>query len=154
MRPSQLLEADPLGARLAIWDSRRMTQTIKAATAYFAIVFGIGFVLGTARVLAIIPRIGEPAAVLLEVPVMLATSWFAARWCIARFAVARNAVPRLAMGFTAFALVMVAELVLFGRTPAQHFAAYRHMTAGLGLAAQLAFALFPRLQRPRNAGKL
>ena len=65
-----------------------MTQTIKAATAYFAIVFGIGFVLGTARVLVIIPRIGELAAVLLEVPVMLATSWFAARWCIARFAVA------------------------------------------------------------------
>ena len=135
-----------------------MTQTIKAATAYFAIVFGIGFVLGTARVLVIIPRIGELAAVLLEVPVMLATSWFAARWCIARFAVARNAAPRLAMGFTAFALVMVAELVLsvllFGRTPAQHFAAYRHMTAGLGLAAQLAFALFPWLQRARNAGKL
>ncbi|MEG3143317.1 hypothetical protein U1839_01505 [Sphingomonas sp. RT2P30] len=128
-----------------------MTRIIAAALAYFAIVFGLGFLLGTIRVLFVIPRIGETAAVLVELPVMLAASWVAAGWCVRRFAVPPQTSPRLAMGLLAFALVMVAEfglaVLLFGQTPAQHFAGYRHFAAAAGLAAQGAYALFPALRR-------
>ena len=131
-----------------------MRQGIKAAAAYFAIVFSLGFVLGTARVLVIAPRIGEIAAVLLEAPIMLTCSWFAARWCIARFAVGSAASDRLVMGFAAFGLVMGAELalavLLFGQTVAQHFGAYQRFAGGLGLGVQLVFALVPFLQRRRR----
>ncbi len=130
-----------------------MIRIIAAALAYFAIVFGLGFLLGTFRVLFVIPRIGETAAVLLELPVMLAASWFAAGWCVRRFAVPPRVAPRLAMGLLAFALVMVAELglavILFGRSPAQHFAGYRHFAGAAGLVAQIGYALFPALRRAR-----
>ncbi|CAN5529523.1 hypothetical protein BH10PSE14_BH10PSE14_19640 [soil metagenome] len=128
-----------------------MTRITTAALAYFLTVFGLGFALGTLRVLFIIPRIGETAAVLLELPVMLAASWVAAGWCVRRFAVPPRTSARLAMGLLAFALVMVAELglavLLFGQSPAQHFAAYRHFAGAAGLAAQGGYALFPALRR-------
>jgi len=131
-----------------------MTQIIKAALAYFVTVFGLGFALGTLRVLLIIPRIGETAAVLLELPVMLAASWVAAGWCVKRFAVPARIPARLAMGLLAFALVMAAELalavLLFGQSPAQHLAAYRHFAGAMGLAAQLGYALFPALRHGRT----
>jgi hypothetical protein len=64
---------------------------------------------------------------------------------------ARDIPARLAVGVLAFALVMVAELalavLLFGQSPAQHVAAYRHFAGVAGLAAQLAYALFPALRR-------
>jgi hypothetical protein len=128
-----------------------MTRIVSAALAYFATVFGLGFALGTLRVLFVIPRIGETAAVLVELPVMLAASWVAAGWCVRRFAVPPQAAPRLAMGLLAFALVMVAELglamLLFGQSPAQHLASYRHFPGAAGLAAQCGYALFPALRR-------
>jgi hypothetical protein len=128
-----------------------MTRIINAALAYFVTVFALGFALGALRVLVIIPRIGETAAVLLELPVMLAASWVAAGWCVRYFAVPLHIPARLAMGVLAFALVMVAELalavLLFGQSPAQHVAAYRHFAGVAGLAAQLVYALFPVLRR-------
>ncbi|MDH7975246.1 hypothetical protein QH494_23930 [Sphingomonas sp. AR_OL41] len=128
-----------------------MTRIIAAALAYFATVFGLRFLLGTLRVLFVIPRIGETAAVLLELPVMLTASWVAAGWCVRRFAVPPRVAPRLAMGLLAFALVMVAELalavILFGQSPAQHFASFRHFAGAAGLAAQIGYALFPALRR-------
>lgn len=128
-----------------------MAQIIKAALAYFVTVFGLGFMLGTVRVLVIIPRIGEAAAVLLELPVMLAASWVAAGWCVRRFAVPARLSTRLAMGFLAFALVMAAELalavLLFGQSPARYLDTYRHFAGAMGLAAQFGYALFPALRR-------
>jgi hypothetical protein len=123
---------------------------VTAAAAYFGIVFALGFVLGTVRVLAVAPRLGETAAVLIEAPLMLAASWIAARWCVRRFAVPARDAPRLAMGVTAFALLMGAELLLsvlvFGRTPAEHLAGYARTPGALGLAAQALFALAPWIE--------
>lgn len=130
-----------------------MTRIVAAALAYFVTVFGLGFLLGAVRVLFVIPRIGETAAVLLELPVMLAASWVAAGWCVRRFAVPPGAAPRLATGLLAFALVMVAEfglaVILFGQRPAQYLAGYRHFATATGLAAQIGYALFPALRRDR-----
>jgi hypothetical protein len=133
-----------------------VSAALKAGFVYFLIVFAIGFGLGTVRVLLVVPRFGETAAVALEVPVMLTASWFVCAWLTARFAVPAETSPRLIMGAAAFALLMVAELSVFvfafGRTLGEHFAAYAGASAQLGLAAQIAFALLPLLQaRVRRA---
>ena len=62
-------------------------HTIKAALAYWGAIFALGFVLGTLRVLWIAPQMGETRAVLFELPLMLAASWFAARWLVRRFGI-------------------------------------------------------------------
>jgi hypothetical protein len=131
-----------------------LTRSIAAGLAYFGIIFALGFVLGTLRVLVIIPRIGEVAAVSLEVPVVVAVSWVVARWCVARFAVGPGAAERGIMGAVAFAVLMLAELalatLLFGQSVAQHVAAYARLAGAIGLAGQIVFALIPSLQRPRG----
>jgi hypothetical protein len=123
----------------------------KAGLVYFSLVFALGFVLGTIRVLLLAPRFGDIGALLLEVPIMLAASWLACGWIIRRFGVARRAPDRLVMGGFAFALLMVAEfgvsVLAFGRSPAEHFSTYRTGSAALGLLAQLVFAAMPLLRR-------
>lgn len=132
-----------------------MMRSFAAGLGYFAIVFGVGFVLGAIRVLVVIPRIGELAAVSVEVPVMIIVSWLAARWCIARFGVGPGAADRIAMGTIAFALVMLAELalatLLFGQSAAQHFAGYVRLAGTIGLGGQVVFGLIPWLSRPRGS---
>jgi hypothetical protein len=63
--------------------ARRLTAAVASAVvAYFGIVYALGFALGTVRVLAVAPRIGELPAVLLEAPIMLAASWVTCRWAL------------------------------------------------------------------------
>jgi subtilisin len=52
-----------------------MTNAFKAGAAYFAVVFMAGFMLGVLRVVVLVPRFGETAAVLAELPVILLISW-------------------------------------------------------------------------------
>lgn len=126
-----------------------MAAALRAGIFYFAIVFMLGFALGTVRVLLIVPRFGETNAVLLELPVMMAFSWIACARLARRFAVPPGIAERLAMGGIAFALLMLGELGVsvwaFGRTVAEHVASFQTTSARLGLAAQIAFALFPVL---------
>lgn len=128
-----------------------MAASLRAGAAYFALVFAIGFALGTIRVLVVIPRFGDTNAVLIELPVMLVLSWMACAWLVHRFAVPPRTAERLAMGALAFALLMVGELAVsvfgFGQTVTEHLATYRTLGAQLGLAAQVGFALFPLIQR-------
>ena len=127
-----------------------MASALKAATLYFAIVFAAGFALGTLRVLAVIPVIGELAAVALEVPVILAVSWFVCRRLAMRFSVPPETGPRMAMGALAFGFLMLAEfalsIFLFGRSGAAYFALLQTPPGLLGLAGQIAFALLPIIQ--------
>lgn len=131
-----------------------MTAALKAGALYFAVVFAAGFVLGALRVMAIAPRLGETAAVLVELPVMLALSWFVCAWLVRRQAVPAAATERIVMGGAAFVMLMAAEagvsVFAFGRSPAEHFEAYRAATAQIGLAAQVVFAAFPLLQAWRR----
>jgi hypothetical protein len=126
---------------------------VRAGIAYFALVFALGFVLGTARTLLLRDASGggRLLAVLIELPIMLGASWFLCRSVVRRFAVAPTLAARAVMGGIAFALLMLAELglgtLLAGRTPGEHFALYRQASYALGLAAQMAFALMPLLQR-------
>ena len=122
-----------------------------AGLAYFGVVFAAGFALGVLRVFLVQPRLGETVAVLFELPVMLALSWWACRWLITHFDVSPRVAARLIMGGLAFAILMAAEFAIskiaFGRSLWDHLDHYREIPALLGLAGQIAYALFPIIQR-------
>ncbi len=125
---------------------------IRPGIAYFALVFALGFLLGTVRTLFVqgAHGAGRLLGVLIELPIMLSASWFLCRYVIRRYAVASTLVARAVMGGLAFALLLLAEILvgslLFGRTPSEHFALYTDASYALGLAAQIAFALMPLAQ--------
>ncbi|WP_426167966.1 hypothetical protein [Sandarakinorhabdus sp. DWP1-3-1] len=128
-----------------------MTRAVTAGLAYFVAVFAIGFALGALRVDIVAPRLGALAAVMLEVPVMLALAWPICGALIRRHRVPHGLAPRLAMGATAFGILMLAETVLgamlFGQDLATQ-AAHLGTAAGLaGLAGQVLFAALPLLHR-------
>ncbi|MBI1391106.1 MAG: hypothetical protein GC152_00045 [Alphaproteobacteria bacterium] len=128
-----------------------MTPSIRAGAIYFAAVFSLGFALGTVRVLFLVPRYGETASTVLELPAMLVASWFICGSILARFPTVRGRGARLMMGAAAFALLMLAELILattlFGRPPGEHLARYGTLAGAVGLAGQICFALMPLVAR-------
>jgi hypothetical protein len=87
-------------------------QILKAGVLYFVLVFGVGFVLGPVRILWVVPRFGVRMAELLETPIMLVVTIFAARWIVRRLAVPSTAFSRLGMGFVALGLLLAAEFTL------------------------------------------
>jgi hypothetical protein len=129
----------------------KMDAAVKAGSAYFGAVFVIGFMLGTFRVLVLVPRIGEIASVLLETPLILAVSWLVSGWATERFCVSSTVSRRLLMGVVAFALLMLAEIAVsifaFGRSIEDHLTGYRSWPGLIGLIAQIAFAFIPLVQR-------
>lgn len=130
-------------------------RAVSAGTAYFAIVFTAGFVLGVIRNLVLIPWLGHgPLPVLLELPIILGISWLVCRWIVDRFDVPATTRARLVMGGLAFALLMIAEVALSTLALGRPFAAYARdlmQPAGLlGLAGQLLFAAFPLIQLRRR----
>ena len=89
-----------------------LVELCKAALIYFAAVFGAGFVLGTIRVLLIVPLIGVRAAELSEMPLMLVVIVFAARWVTGRFCREFGASKLLGAGLLAVMLVLVADVIV------------------------------------------
>ena len=131
-----------------------MRRTLAAAATYFAIVFGLAFILGVVRTLIVAPRTGDLVAVLIETPIVILASWFAALWVSRRFSVPARATDRLAMGLVAFSLLMTIEttlgLVLFDRPLAQQLSAFATPAGAIGLLAQVAFGLVPLLAARRR----
>ena len=119
---------------------------LRAAIAYWAVVFALGFVLGTVRVLWLAPLVGLLPATLIELPVMLGASWLASGWLLRRFGIAGGG-EALAAGLLAFALLMAAECALgvgmMGLTVGQWLADFGQPHAAVGLAGQIVFALMP-----------
>ena len=130
---------------------RAVSTAVVAGIGYCAIVFAAGFALGVLRILELAPRLGETTAVLVELPPMLLISWIACRWIVAKSHLSSRVGDRLIMGGTAFTVLMAAEVsfsfLTLGRTFQGHFVHYASLSAQLGLAGQIAFALFPVLQR-------
>lgn len=128
-------------------ESRTVTRIVKAGLLYFALVFGAGFVLGALRVLLLVPRVGSRAAEIVETPVMIAISWFAAAWVVRRIAVPSAARPRLGMGLVALALMLVAEfslvLPLRGLTLEEYFASRDLVSGAAYYSALILLALMP-----------
>jgi len=128
---------------------------LAAGIAYFALIFALGFLLGTIRTLWLEPALGEGRAILLELPLMLIASVAAARWLVQRLAVPATLSSRLWMGGCALALLLAAELLLGfwlnGQPLADALAAMVTPARLPGLLAQLLFGLMPALLliRPR-----
>lgn len=128
-----------------------MRAALIAGLAYFAVVFAAGFALGIFRTLVLAPRIGEFAAVVIELPVIVFASWIVCGWAVRRFRIAANGSPRLIMGAAAFTCLIAAEIALgvtaFDRTLADVVSDWATPAGAAGLAGQVLFALFPILQR-------
>lgn len=128
----------------------RLIRPLLAGFAYAIFAFGVGFALGTIRVLLVVPRVGSTVAVLLETPVILGASWWISRLCVARFKVSPVVAARLVMGLAAFLVLMLAEVtlsvVLFGSSITEYLASLATLPGAIGLAAQVAFAAFPLAQ--------
>ncbi|WP_209428094.1 hypothetical protein [Pararhodobacter sp. SW119] len=125
-----------------------MIAALRLGLFYFATVFAVGFVLGALRTLVLIPVMGEVGAVLLELPVILTAAWvICGRLVRGRRLTVAEAV---AMGTTAFVLLMLGEaglsVWLAGRALADHVALYAQPAHLIGLAGQVAFAVFPVLR--------
>ncbi|HRL76757.1 MAG TPA: hypothetical protein PK440_18635 [Candidatus Accumulibacter phosphatis] len=97
------------------------------------------------RTLLLVPRVGETAAVLVELPIMLGASWLICGRILRRSPLSPG--EAVVTGACAFVLLMIAELslsvLLAKRTLPAHLALYSETAHLLGLAGQIVFALFP-----------
>ncbi|MDJ0641596.1 MAG: hypothetical protein QNJ15_02155 [Erythrobacter sp.] len=126
------------------------SASIAAGSAYFAIVFGFGSLLGTIRMLWGAAALGETLFILIELPVMLLASFATASWLVGRLAIASTSQAAI-MGGLAFALLMAAELVLVGfLSPGAPIEIAQEWLAGIaappgvyGFLGQVAFGLIP-----------
>ena len=87
-------------------------NTLKQAIAYFALVFGTGFMLGIIRVLWIVPKIGVRTAELIEMLPMFVAILLSARWINQHFTDADDVFIRLKTGFLALSFLLTAEIGL------------------------------------------
>ncbi len=130
-----------------------MGRAAFAGLLYFAIVFAIGFVLGSIRVLLVAPVLGELGAVLLELPVILLACWLAAGRLV-RWLDPPSASAALVMGAIAFSCLMIAEFTLaglaFDRSITDQVGRWGTLEGALGLGGQLLFALLPWMQSRRT----
>jgi hypothetical protein len=126
-----------------------MLRTLPPALTYAAVTFAGGFVLGALRVTWLAPQVGDLAAVAMELPLMLAWSWWVAGRVLGRWPLPRGG-ARLAMGAMAFAALMVFEAataVAFGGPLSAFVTGFASPHGALGLAGQIGFALIPFLRR-------
>jgi hypothetical protein len=125
---------------------------ITAGALYFALVFAAGFALGTLRVVVLAPRVGALGAVAVELPIILALSWFACGFIVARLRVPPRFDARVEMGGVALALLLFTEFALaaaFGDGSLSFAQSWLTAEGALGLAGQILFAAFPVLRLPR-----
>ncbi len=129
---------------------------LRPALWYFALVFGTGFVLGSVRVPFLVPRLGERWAELLEMPLMFVAIVLAARWVVRRFDLPREGWTRAAVGASALACLVGAELllavVLAGRSVAAYLASRDPVSGSVYLAMLGVFAAMPALLGPSGLG--
>jgi hypothetical protein len=124
-------------------------QLAAPSLAYFAIVFGIGFLLGSIRVLWLVSQLGARYAELAEMPVMLLAIFFAARWVTQYFAVPPAISSRLVVGLSALICLLLVEftvvLWLQGISIAESFANRDPISGAAYMVSLILFALMPLL---------
>ncbi len=127
--------------------------SLRSGALYFGWVFAAGIVLGIVRVRWLAPRLGLRAAELVELPVMLLLSAWAARWTVRRHRLTGLG-SRLAAGAVALALLAAAEVAVVrwgrGLTLGEYVRSRDPVAGGAYLAALGVFALLPALAGPRE----
>ncbi len=111
------------------------------------VLFALGFVLGTVRVMIVAPRYGELSATWAEIPVMLIAAIVTCRWALQYWQVPRAIGTRWIMVIWFLALLVAFETALgaglFGRSLNEQFASLITPAGLLGLSAQIIAALLP-----------
>ncbi|MCC6510169.1 MAG: hypothetical protein IT423_13770 [Pirellulaceae bacterium] len=91
---------------------------IRLGLMYFTIVFAAGFLLGTLRVMLLVPTLGARNAELLEMPIMLVVVYVVGSWVAGQANSRRQA---LAVGLLGLMILLTAEVglaaVLFNKSP-------------------------------------
>jgi hypothetical protein len=135
-------------------------KPIRAGLAYFALVFGAGFVLGSLRVPFLVPRLGERWAELAEMPIMAVVIYLSAGFVLRRFPGIRSPGRSLGAGLLALALMVATELALAtvvqDRSLPEFIASRDKVSGSVYVALLLVFALMPRLRlwtRSRSQGQ-
>ena len=127
----------------------RLAVSAKAGVAYAVTVFAIGFVLGTARILLLAPRLGATIAVSIETPIILTASWYVSSTWMKCLVVGAEIRTRILVGAVAFVTLMILEVALsiglFHRSIGEYFAGLASLAGAIGLAAQVCFATSPLL---------
>jgi hypothetical protein len=127
-------------------NTKQLPVILKAALAYFALVFGAGFLLGPIRILFIVPRFGVLVAELMEYPLMLVVIVVAARWLVRKFQIAKQT---LLVGLLALGLMMAFEFTLVlwlrGLTPAEYLSERDPLSSYIYYLMLVVFALMPLL---------
>lgn len=122
-----------------------MKIAIAKGVLYFAAVFAFAFVMGVFRTLVVAPRIGATAAVCIEIPLILITSWIVARRLLRDRSYTLG--QRMIIGALAFILTMASEaalsVMLRGEAVSVWAASLFTPLGLLGLAGQIGFAIIP-----------
>ena len=116
------------------------------ATAYFAIVFTVGFALGILRVLWLAPLVGERSAELLEMPLMLVAIFYSARFVTRRLP-ASHQVDLVISGGLALVFLLAVEfsvvLWLRGLSISQYLADRDPISGAVYFVMLIVFATMP-----------
>ena len=127
-------------------------QTVLQGIKYGLSMFGVGFICGTVRVVALEPVLGRLLAVLMELPFMTFACW----------RISRNHHPMsqkigLLLGTAALLTLLGCEVVMlvvaFGNTMSesvQQVLFSQHAAARLGLAAQVLCSFLPCISTTEN----
>jgi len=126
----------------------RQIVVILTGLVYFLIIFAFAFAMGVGRALVVAPRLGETAAVLLEIPILVIASSFVARRITSdRFFTLGQLLSIAAIAFT---LTMVSEALLAdvirGQSIPQWASALATPLGLVGLGGQLISAMMPTLR--------
>lgn len=123
-------------------------RILRVAALYFLLVFGAGFILGTGRVLILVPLIGERTAELLEMPLILGVIVATARWVVRHKLDGRQS-SALSVGFIAMGFVLLADLAvgmwLQGMSASDVFLNRDPVSGTAYYAALLLFAVMPAI---------
>ena len=127
---------------------------ILRALVCFILVFGVGFVLGTIRVLWLAPSLGERAAELAEMPLMLGAIVGAAFFVVRRFPSSDRS-GHLVSGLLALGLMIVVEsgfvLSLRDLRLREYLAERDQISGTVYVGSLIVFALMPWWIAPRAA---
>lgn len=132
-------------------DRQRSAWVLRSAVAYFGIVFGAGFLLGSVRVPLVVPLIGERAAELAEMPLMFIAIYLAAGYLVRKYWGLVSPGGWALVGVAALGLLLCAELlvagVLAGRDLAEYIASRDPVSGTVYLGMLVVFAAMPWLRR-------
>ena len=126
-----------------------MSRIIKLGLIYFSLVFAAGFLLGTIRVLFVVPEIGERYAELIEMPIMLFAIYYSARFIVRKVEKGEVVSTYLYVGILSLMILLMFEftivLGLQGISIKQYLASRDPVSGAVYVLSLIVYMLMPLL---------